>query len=79
MSKILTLAPKNAKIIIQTFSIENYIVKSIIENNPNIFYKEELDFRKNFSYPPFVDLIKLSVLEKSEKRRKAKLKKFIKK
>ncbi len=79
MSKILTLAPKNAKIIIQTFSIENYIVKSIIENNPNIFYKEELDFRKNFSYPPFVDLIKLSVLEKSEKKAESEAQKIYQK
>ena len=70
MIKLLTLAPKNAKFIIQTFSPEHHLLKSIIKNNPAIFYEKELKFRKQFNYPPFVYLIKLSCLNKSELKTK---------
>ncbi|NMC51198.1 primosomal protein N' [Candidatus Kuenenbacteria bacterium] len=64
---ILTRAPKNAKIIIQTFSPENTIIRSIQKNKPAIFYQEELTYRKKFFYPPFSRLIKISTQNKNEK------------
>ncbi|MFH1890399.1 MAG: primosomal protein N' [Candidatus Kuenenbacteria bacterium] len=68
INKILTLAPKSAKILIQTFSPDNSIIQSIYEGKPDIFYRQELNFRKNFNYPPFISLIKLSYLSESEDR-----------
>ncbi|PIP28712.1 primosomal protein N' [Candidatus Kuenenbacteria bacterium CG10_big_fil_rev_8_21_14_0_10_39_14] len=64
--KLLTLAPKNANIIIQTFQPNHYLIQSIIQNKPEIFYQNESAFRQKFSYPPFAQLVKLSCLNKSE-------------
>ncbi|OIO17338.1 primosomal protein N' [Candidatus Kuenenbacteria bacterium CG11_big_fil_rev_8_21_14_0_20_37_9] len=68
LTKILTSTHENTKVIIQTFTPNNFIIKSIYQKNPKIFYSEELNLRKNFGYPPFVSLIKLSILNKSEKK-----------
>lgn len=66
--KLLTLPPKNAIISIQTFSPEAKIIQALVKNKPEIFYKYELNFRKNFNYPPFTNLVKLSISNKSEKK-----------
>jgi len=66
--KLLTLPPKNAIINIQTFSPESKIIQALIKNKPEIFYKYELNFRKTFNYPPFTNLVKLSISDKSEKK-----------
>ncbi len=66
--KILTLSHKNANIVIQTFNPNHYIIKSLINNNPILFYKQELLLRKQFNYPPFTNLIKLSYLHTNLKK-----------
>lgn len=66
LTKLLTLPPKNANIIIQTFRPEHYIIQAVSRNKPKVFYWQELKFRKKFDYPPFTNLIKLSYLNKSE-------------
>lgn len=58
---LLTRAPKNAKLIIQTFSPESALIRSLITNNPREFYQSELLFREKFRYPPFVSLVKISI------------------
>ena len=68
--KLLTLAPKNANLIIQTFQPNHYLIQSIIQNKPEIFYQSEMSFREKFNYPPFTRLIKLSCLNKSEVKTK---------
>jgi primosomal protein N' (replication factor Y) (superfamily II helicase) len=64
--KILTLAKKGATIIIQSFKTDHYIIAALALDKPELFYKNELGFRKKFSYPPFTNLIKLSYLHKSD-------------
>ncbi len=63
---LLTRAPKNAKIIFQTFSPDSPIIQAIIQNNPSLFYQSESAFRKKFHYPPFASLIKISALNPQE-------------
>lgn len=48
------------KLIIQTVSKDNTMVKEILENNVKKFLVAELENRKTFDFPPFVSLIKLS-------------------
>jgi len=67
-TKILTLSNKNATIIIQTFNPNHYIIKTLIKNDPELFYEQELKLRKQFHYPPFTNLIKLSYLDTPEKK-----------
>jgi len=72
--EIMTQNP-NADFFIQTNGLENHVIKSISQNNPNIFYNEELKLRQNFEYPPFCQLIKLTAQHKKEKEAKIILKK----
>ncbi len=64
--KILTLAPQNAKIILQTFAPQHNIIQALIKQQPILFYKSELKTRKKFNYPPYTNLIKISCLHKNK-------------
>ena len=76
---LLTRANKNAKIILQTFSPNSTIMQAIANNKPDKFYKSELDFRKKFDYPPFTNLIKISMLDQKEGRAKNNAQKIVQK
>jgi len=60
--KILTKTHKNANIIIQTFNPEHYIIKALQQNKPQLFYERELKYRQQYDYPPFKNIIKISLL-----------------
>ncbi len=68
---------KNSEIILQTNDVENFVIQSISQNKPAIFYKNELENRKIFNYPPFVKLIKLSFQDTKEKNVIYKTKKVV--
>ena len=52
---------KEGKVVIQTANIYQPLFKKIIENDYSSFYREEIQERKSFLYPPFVRLIKILV------------------
>ncbi len=54
------------KVIIQTNSTNHKILKYVLENNFNSFFEEEIIERKNFKYPPFIRIIKISIKHKKE-------------
>ena len=47
----------SGKVIIQTNDTSNHVIESIINNSYVDFYNLEIDFRKMFQYPPFMDLV----------------------
>ncbi len=49
----------NSNFIIQTSDAENIVLQSISNNQPEKFYKTELEQRKTLNYPPFKNLIKI--------------------
>ncbi len=53
------------KMIIQTYNPENKIIQFVKNNNYAGFYKNEIEERRIFSYPPFSNLIKLSYADKN--------------
>jgi primosomal protein N' (replication factor Y) len=55
------------KAIIQTYHPENKIINFAINKDYKNFYKEELESRKEFLFPPFCYLLKLSVRRASLK------------
>jgi primosomal protein N' (replication factor Y) len=57
---------KRGKVIIQTRDPENWIIQKVIENNYVEFYENELLERKNFFYPPFYKLIRITFKSKNE-------------
>ena len=48
---------KKGKVLIQTSDIDNYILDAIRNNNYNQFFENEIEYRKTFGYPPFIDLL----------------------
>jgi|TARA_B100001093_G_scaffold182727_1_gene175288 primosomal protein N' (replication factor Y) len=52
------------RVIIQTNYIHNYIHKRLIDNNYKNFYNFQLNQRKEFNYPPFSKLIKITFKSK---------------
>lgn len=47
----------SGKVIIQTNDTDNHVIESIVNNSYVEFYNLEIDFRKMFQYPPFMDLV----------------------
>lgn len=54
------------KVVIQTYSPENYVVKHAQKHDYKGFYEEEIISRKKYGYPPFSNFIKLSFRHKDE-------------
>ncbi len=48
---------KKGRVIIQTNDPENYILEAAVDNDYNSFYEKEIEYRKIFEYPPFMDII----------------------
>jgi len=47
---------KTSNFIIQTFNIEHYVYKYLSQLDLDWFWKKELEFRKQFNYPPYSEL-----------------------
>ena len=52
---------KQGKVIIQTYDAENIIINQVIHNNYKQMYESQLKERRQFFYPPFSRLIKLTL------------------
>ena len=55
---------KQGKVIVQTYSAEHDIIKSVKENDYMSMYKSEISERELFNYPPFCKLISITVSHK---------------
>jgi primosomal protein N' (replication factor Y) len=50
---------KAGRVIIQTYSPDNYIVEAAAKHDYLGFYYKEIDYRRRYNYPPFSQLIRL--------------------
>ncbi|MBN1383593.1 MAG: primosomal protein N' [Elusimicrobia bacterium] len=55
------------QVIIQTDNPEHYSIKYAAEFDYEMFFEKEIKFRKEFSWPPFVKLISITISGKDEK------------
>lgn len=55
---------KQGHVIIQTFEPEHRVIKQVIEQDNEGHFKDELDERLRFAYPPFVRMIQLDIKHK---------------
>lgn len=55
---------KQGKVVVQTYSAEHDIIKSVKENDYMSMYKSEISERELFNYPPFCKLISITVSHK---------------
>ena len=53
-------------LIIQTRNSDENLIKLASEGNVGEFYRNEIENRKKFAYPPFSKFIKITVSEKRE-------------
>lgn len=56
---------KRGKVIIQTFNPLHQILQQVSVNNFEEMYKQQLEDRRRFKYPPFYRMIKITVKERS--------------
>ncbi len=59
---------KNArgKVIIQSYDPNHWIIQKVMHNDYESMYKQELYERKNYNYPPFYRIIKITLRHKEE-------------
>jgi primosomal protein N' (replication factor Y) len=50
---------KAGRVIIQTYSPDNYAVKAAARHDYLGFYRKEIDYRRQYDYPPFSQLVRL--------------------
>ena len=53
------------KVLMQTYQPEHPIIKNVIENDYEKMYENQLLERKDYNYPPFVRLIRITIKDKS--------------
>lgn len=56
--------------LIQTYNPENYAIQTALANNYKKFYNNEVKMRKQFNYPPFSQIIKLTFKHKDYQKAK---------
>ncbi|MGD2034848.1 MAG: primosomal protein N', partial [Bacteroidales bacterium] len=57
---------EQGKVIIQTGDPENVVIKYVVQNDYKGFFEQQLPERKNFNYPPYVRLIKLTLRHRKQ-------------
>ncbi|MEM9848989.1 MAG: primosomal protein N', partial [Bacteroidota bacterium] len=55
---------KQGKVLIQTFNPAHPVIREVIDNDFDTFFSREITERKQFSYPPFIRLIKITLKHK---------------
>ena len=54
------------EVIVQTFTPEHYAINLAAKHDYNGFYEKEIESRKELRFPPFVDLIKITVRSRKD-------------
>ncbi|MSS76932.1 primosomal protein N' [Anaerococcus sp. AGMB00486] len=56
---------KNGEVVIQTYKPDNFVINTVSNNDYKTFYENEIAIRKAFSYPPFINLLTIKILNAS--------------
>lgn len=57
---------KKGTVFVQTYEPGNFIINAAKNNNYEAFIKEELKLRKEFAFPPFINIINICLISKNE-------------
>jgi primosomal protein N' (replication factor Y) len=60
----------NARVIMQTYTPEQYAIQAAAQHSYANFYAQEVAFRQQYAYPPFSKLIKLVYQHENEQKAK---------
>ncbi|MDO5026390.1 MAG: primosomal protein N' [Tissierellia bacterium] len=56
------------RVIIQTYKPDNFVIQAAKNNDYKAFSQRELKIRKTFSYPPFINIITLRIVNESRQK-----------
>ena len=56
---------KQGKVLIQTYNPQQAVVQTILTQDYQAFFTEEIEERRLFNYPPFTRIIKLTIKDRS--------------
>lgn len=59
---------ERGQVLIQTFNPEHQIIRQVIDSDFEGMYRNEIIDRRNFQYPPFYKLIKLTLKHRDERK-----------
>ncbi len=57
---------KNGRVVLQTYNPEHYAITAGAEHNYQSYYQQEITFRHQLGYPPYANLIKITVQASDE-------------
>lgn len=57
---------KKGNVFVQTYEPENFIINAAKNNNYEVFINEELKLRKEFAFPPFINIINICLISRNE-------------
>jgi len=57
---------KKGNVYIQTYEPENFIINAARNNDYDLFLQQELKLRKEFAFPPFINIINICLISKIE-------------
>ena len=57
---------KKGNVYIQTYEPENFIINAARNNDYDLFLQQELKLRKEFAFPPFINIINICLISKNE-------------
>jgi primosomal protein N' (replication factor Y) len=60
-------SPLGGNVILQTFDPEHYVLRAASEHDYDGFYQQEIKYRQELIYPPFVNLIRLEIRDREAK------------
>jgi primosomal protein N' (replication factor Y) len=64
-------SPLGGKVILQTFEPDHYVIQAASQHNYRDFYQQEIEYRRDLGYPPFVNLIRLEIRARDSKAAEA--------
>lgn len=65
-----------AELIIQTYNSTHFSITAAVKQDYEVFYKQEIIYRRELNYPPFVHFINIILKDKNEEKLKKRVKKI---
>jgi len=60
-------SPLGGEVVLQTFDPDHYVIRAAAGHDYKGFYKQELEYRRELGYPPFLKIVRLEIRDKNPK------------
>ncbi len=69
-------SPLGGQVILQTFEPDHFVIQAAAGHDYDDYYQQELEFRRELGYPPFLRLIRLEIRDQDPKKAEKKARAF---